>query len=451
MTRTFHIRTYGCQMNVRDSEALKCLLEERGFRSVGSEEAADILLFNTCSVRDTAERKVFGRVGALKQLKRERPDVLIGVIGCMAQHHGAGLIERMPHVDLVIGTDQLHTLPERLNEAFAGHRSLVSIEAGTQVLGQLTGHESGHHSAYVSVMRGCDQFCSYCVVPHVRGREKSRPVEDIVEEVLSVVADGTTEIILLGQNITAYGLREARQQEGFTPALSPFADLLRAVHGVPGVRRIRFTSPHPKFMNRCFIDTICELPNVCKAFHIPLQSGSDRILKLMRRGYTAAEYLERIQRIRDGAPKSVFSTDVIVGFPGETDGEFALTRAVMGQVGFDMAYIFKYSPRRGTIAERTMTDDVPTSVKEERNQVLLADLGARTSGLNRAYVSQVVEVLVEGHSKRNAQRWSGRSKANKVCLFEPTSGLKPGDFVDVRITSSTAHSLFGEIVGLSGA
>ncbi|OGV82401.1 MAG: tRNA (N6-isopentenyl adenosine(37)-C2)-methylthiotransferase MiaB [Lentisphaerae bacterium RIFOXYB12_FULL_65_16] len=443
MLKTFHIRTYGCQMNERDSEALGCLLEEHGYTLAPGEETADILIFNTCSVRDQAERKVFGKVGLTKRLRRQRPEVIIGVIGCMAQEHGAALLERFAHLDFVVGTDQLHTVPGIVAEIARERSRRVATETGADDTEALSGHRPGAVSAFVSVMRGCNQFCSYCVVPQVRGRERSRLPEDVVREVRQLAGQGTKEIFLLGQNITAYGIAEARRDGTYSPDASPFADLLRAVNDVPGVERIRFTSPHPKFMNQAFLDAVCELPKVCKAFHIPLQSGADRILELMHRGTTAKEYLARIRHLRERLPEVGFSTDIIVGFPTETDVEFAATRQAMNEAGFDMAYIFKYSPRPGTKAAEKLPDDVPQSVKEERNQILLADLVARAESANTRYQGRTVRVLVEGESKRNSTRWTGRSDTNKVCIFPRTDGMQPGDLVDVVITRTTANSLFG--------
>ena len=433
-------------MNERDSEALACMLRERGWTQVGDEEAADILLFNTCSVRDQAERKAIGKVGLMKRLKRRRPDVVIGVLGCMAQNYGEELLATVPHIDLVVGTDNLHRLPEMLDAVLQGDRPQVNVETGTDLLGQLRGHPNTSVSAYVSVMRGCDQFCSYCIVPYVRGREKSRAIEDIVAEATDLAHRGTREIFLLGQNVTAYGLAEARREGTFSPEMSPFADLLRAVNGIDGVERIRFTSPHPTFMNDAFMDAVCSLPAVCEGLHIPLQSGSNRMLKAMNRGYTADEYAEKVRTIQSRMPGVVLSTDVIVGYPGETEADFESTREMMNDIGFEMAYIFKYSPRAGTRAAR-LADDVPTEVKEARNQVLLQDLAARSEGANRACRGTDVEVLVEGESKRNTARWTGRTRTGKVCIFEPRPGVAVGDLVTVRVTGTTAYSLYGSVSG----
>jgi len=440
---TFFIRTYGCQMNERDSELLACLLSERGHTPVAAEEQADVILLNTCSVRDQAERKAVGKAGLLKRLKRERPSLVIGIIGCMAQAYGRALLERLPHVDLVVGPDQLQDIPDLLEDALAGGHGLVATAVRPDIPGDMSRHVPGSAFASVAVMRGCDQFCSYCIVPQTRGRERSRPVDEIVREVQHLAAGGTREILLLGQNITAYGIAEARRAGTFAPERSPFADLLRAVHDVPGIARIRFTSPHIRYMNDAFIDTVCALPKVCKAFHIPVQSGSDRILRLMHRGYTAADYLRVIAAIRARLDRVAFSTDVIVGFPSETAEDFAATRELMQRVGFDMAYIFRYSPRRGTQAADKHPDDVGADEKLRRNKVLLEDLEAGVEVRNQAYVGECLEVLPEGPSLRNPTRWQGRSDTAKVVIFEPLAGIKPGDLVHVRIARATAHSLFG--------
>lgn len=440
---TFFIRTYGCQMNERDSELLACLLKERGHTPVPAEDQADVILLNTCSVRDQAERKASGKAGLLKRLKRQRPGLVIGIIGCMAQAYGRDLLERLPHVDLVVGPDQLQDIPDLLDDALAGGPALVATAVLPGIPGDMSRHESGRPFASVAVMRGCDQYCSYCIVPQTRGRERSRPVAEIVREVEQLAAGGTREVLLLGQNITAYGLAEARRAGTHSPQASPFADLLRAVHDVPQIARVRFTSPHVRYMNEAFIDTVCSLPKVCKGFHIPVQAGSDRILRLMHRGYTAADYLRVIDAIRGRLDRVAFSTDVIVGFPSESAEDFAATRELMQRVGFDMAYVFRYSPRRGTTAAEKYPDDVPAEEKLRRNKILLADLEASVEARNRACIGQCLEVLVEGPSLRNPARWQGRSDIGKVIIFDPVAGKRGGDSVHVRITRATSHSLFG--------
>lgn len=445
--RTFHIKTYGCQMNERDSESVRCLLESRGWEWVDDEGIADAVLLNTCSVRDQAERKAMGKMGILCRLKRQRPEVLLGIMGCMAQRLGDELRERLPHLDFVMGTDQIGALPELLERLAAerGYASMLGQDADVSGAWQWQ-HQAGGIFAQVAVMRGCDQFCTYCIVPFTRGREKSRSEASICEEVVKLVGGGVKEVLLLGQNITAYGVAEAKRTGAWTPEYSAFADLLVRLNGIAGLERIRFTSPHVRYMNEKFIEAIGGLPKVCKSFHIPLQSGSDRILRQMNRQYTAEEYLRVIEAIRAHCPEATFSTDVIVGFSGETEDDFTRTRELMQAVEYDMAYIFRYSVRTGTKAEGSYPDDVPEEVKHQRNQLLLADLEATVARRNGAFAGRTVEVLVEGVSKRNASRWTGRTGLNKVCLFTPLDTTRPGDLLQVKITRTTAHSLFGEIV-----
>ncbi|MFW6414030.1 MAG: tRNA (N6-isopentenyl adenosine(37)-C2)-methylthiotransferase MiaB [Verrucomicrobiota bacterium] len=442
MSVKFYIRTYGCQMNERDSEALISLLEENGMQEVSEESDADVLVFNTCSVRDQAERKVVGKVGLLKKLKRQKPDIVIAVIGCMAQNHGDRLLQELPHIDIVAGTDHLHELPELIADVRENREKRVATEPSEEISDKLTRHVGGKMSAYVAVMRGCNQFCSYCIVPYVRGREKSRGIDDIVREVEGLVAQGVKEVFLLGQNITAYQLAEQQVNNEWSPENSPFADLLQEINDVPGLERIRFTSPHPKYMNDKFIQTAASLSKVCEHFHLPLQSGSDHILQAMRRGYTRADFMHRIDRLRAALPQVSFSTDIIVGFPGETEEDFNATRETMDEAGFDMAYIFKYSPRQGTKACQ-WADNVPREIKEERNQILLEDLEKRALAHNQAYPGSCVEVLVEGESKRNNTRWAGRTRNDKVCLFDVDDSVKPGQIRYVKIQYVTANSLFG--------
>ncbi len=439
----FYIKTYGCQMNERDSESLACLLEARGYCAVEEETAADILIFNTCSVRDQAERKVIGKIGMMKKLKDEKPSLVIGVIGCMAQRLGAKILEELPQVDFVAGTDQLQKVPNLIEEAVTRHGRSAALEMGPEVFRELDGHRPGRLIAEISVMRGCDQFCTYCVVPYCRGREKSRPIEAIVDEAERLVAGGTKELLLLGQNITAYGVAEARKAGTYTPEFSAFADLLVALNEVKGIERIRFTSPHVHFMNDKFVEAVTQLPKVCKCFHVPVQSGNDRILKLMHRNYTAKEYLSRIDAIRAKAPETLFSTDIIVGFCSETRQEFEDTHEVMRRVGYDMAYIFRYSQRSGTRAAATLKDDVSEAEKHERNQILLQELNESVARHNAQMVGTTVPVLIEGPSPRNSKRWCGRSDRNKMVLFDAIPELKVGEIRNFRVERSTENALYG--------
>lgn len=435
-------------MNERDSEALSCLLELHGHRRVYSESSADILLYNTCSVRDQAERKVIGKIGILKRLKRQRPDIKIGLIGCVGERLGSKLFDELPHLDFVMGTGCLSQAPMIFARLASGETHIVAGSAdpfNEENVNTLHCSESALFS-YVSVIHGCDQFCTYCIVPFTRGREKSREISAICDEIGNLTENGCREVLLLGQNITAYGLAEAKKAGTYTDEISPFADLLEALQELPKLQRIRFTSPHVRFMNAKFIETVCALPKVCKAFHIPLQSGSNRILELMNRGYTVEEYLEKIAAIKSLAPDAVFSTDVIVGFPGESEEEFTKTREIMQQVGYDMAYIFRYSERTGTKAARVYKDDVPEEVKQERNQILLNDLNERVEKANQKFIGKKVEVLVEGESKRNPKRWTGRSDLNKVCLFEKNDDeLQVGDLRLMEVTRVSSNALYGVI------
>lgn len=436
-------------MNERDSEALTCMLEQQNMTAAESEAEADVIILNTCSVRDQAERKAIGKAGLLKRLKADNPNLVIGIIGCMAQNRGEDLLAELPHLDFIAGTDQLAIIPDLVEKALDGKQRQVELDRAKEPMpAAIHSHPKGRVCAMIAVMRGCDQFCSYCIVPHTRGREHSRTINEIVEEARQLTANGTKEILLLGQNITAYGLAEIQHRGRNRPPedVSPFADLLEALHDIPGLARIRFTSPHVGFMNERLINTICQLPKVCKAFHVPLQSGSDRILEMMRRTYTATEYREKILAIKKQLPEVAFSTDVIVGFPTETEEDFEMTRQLMREVGFDMAYIFRYSPRSGTKAAEKFVDDVPDTIKHERNKLLLSDLEDFSAGRNQRFHGRVLEVLVEGVSKRNPNRWSGRSDLNKTCNFAPIAGLAAGDLVSFRVSRASSHSLSGEIV-----
>lgn len=436
-------------MNERDSEAVASALIDAGFFLTASEEEADILLFNTCSVRDQAERKAVGKIGILKKLKQKNPEIIIGVLGCMAQSKKDEIIEELPHVDFVLGTDQLASLVSVIQSELNNRETIVKTQESNDPanLEGMGGHlryaydnlerEEDSCCAFISLMRGCNRFCSYCIVPYVRGREKSRDQTAIIQEAEKLVDCGVKEIMLLGQNVAAYGLVSGKT-EG-----SPFAGLLEQLDQIPGLARIRFTSPHPSYFNDYLIDAVAHLPKVCNNIHLPLQSGSDKILKIMKRGYTSREYLEIIEKLKNKTPGITFSTDIIVGFPGENNEDFENTRVLMEKVGFDNAFIFKYSPRKGTKAAE-MEDSVTLSEKEERNAILLADLKARTAKNNRQLEGKALEILIEGISKRNAARWFGRTTTNKVVVFEPYPGICKGDIAEIMIGKSTSMTLFGK-------
>ncbi len=437
-----YIKTYGCQMNERDSDAAAAMLAADGHTIVDSEDQADLILLNTCSVRDQAERKAIGKLGILKRLKEEHPHLLFGIMGCMAQRCGEELLKTVPHLNFVVGTDRIHELPEIVASlpaprkiAATGHDNLNDVDG-------IDAHLRRSFSDFITIMRGCNRFCSYCIVPYVRGRERSRSPESILEEARKLAETGVKEIMLLGQNVAAYGIDGIH----FPDTVSPFADLLENLAKIDGIRRIRFTSPHPAFFNTRLIDAIAKTPKVCKSVHLPLQSGSDRILKAMNRPYTAKQYLHIVDSLKEKCGEIAFSTDIIVGFPGETDADFEATRAVLKRVAYDNAFIFKYSPRKGTKAAEQMVDDIPQSVKEERNRILLEDLAECSERANLPFVGRTIEVLAEGVSKRNAARWCGRSDLNKLVVFEPDGLIRPGDLVPVRIDHATAMTLFGKLV-----
>lgn len=443
-----YIKTYGCQMNERDSESAAAMLAEAGHNIVHEENEADVIILNTCSVRDQAERKAIGKLGILSRLKRERPWMMFGIMGCMAQSRGEELLKEIPHLDFVIGTDNIHLLPETLAELELGRRKMRhDLRMGADTPGidahRLPEEGAGQFSAFISISRGCNRYCSYCIVPYVRGPERSRDMDSIVAEAAMLAEQGVKEIMLLGQNVAAYGFD--RVPPPIPEDRSPFAELLTRINAIDGIRRIRFTSPHPAYFNRKLIETVAALPKVCKSIHLPLQSGSDAVLKRMNRPYTAEHYLNVVNHLRKLSPEMTFSTDIIVGFPGETEADFEATRQMMEAVRYDNAYIFKYSPRKGTVSAK-MEDDVPQTEKERRNQILLEELEKLNAANNAALVGRCFELLAEGPSKRNAERWSGRTDTFKQVIFTPSASLRPGDFVKVKIVRSTPMSLYGEII-----
>lgn len=439
----YFIRTYGCQMNERDSEALGAALEKAGFLP-GSEEDSDLLLFNTCSVRDAAERKAKGKIGYIRKLKQKNPNLIIGVTGCMAQRLGEELLKELPHLDFVLGTGQMQRLVPLVNEIAADRRRRVETEPSVEVLESMGDHDAAPSwHGQIAITRGCNRFCSYCIVPYVRGREISRTKGSIITEAKELVAKGVKEIMLLGQNVAAYGLNGDTRPP--VSGHSPFAELLEEMNEIPGLLRIRFTSPYVSYFNDRLIDALKNCSKVCHNVHLPLQSGSNRILKAMNRQYTAESYLAKVDEIRAAIPDVTFSTDVIVGFPGEEESDFLMTREVMNKVGFEQAYVFKYSPRPGALSA-LLADSIPDAVKEERNQILLGDLKERVVQKLKSLKGETVEVLLEGVSARNAARWSGRTSTNFVVHFEPDANCCPGTLRKVRITQVNTVSLFGELL-----
>lgn len=453
MNRVF-IKTYGCQMNERDSEAVGAMLRARGYSIVGSEDEADVVLLNTCSVRDQAEQKALGKAGRLAKAKRvasaaDNPGRVLGIMGCMAQNRGRALVDSLPDLDLVVGTQKFHQVPDHLDHIMASLRGLgprpstivdVGEEAGSQ--NAIRGHAAERRvSAFVSVMQGCDMRCAYCIVPRTRGAERSRPMEDIVAEVRELAAGGTREVTLLGQIVNRYGAREFRAAAG----KSPFVQLLEKVHAVEGVERIRFTSPHPVGFRRDLVNCFRDLPKLCEHIHLPLQSGSDRVLRAMRRPYTRESFLRTVDALRAANGGMCFSTDIIVGFPGETDEDFAETVALFDEVRFDMAFIFKYSTRTGTEAE-AMGDTVPREVKEARNTALLERLETYSLARNQSLVGTEQEVLVEGPARKGDGVLMGRNRGNRKVLFAGNADMT-GRLLPVRVSRATATVVYGEVAG----
>lgn len=442
------LHTYGCQMNVRDAEAVAAGLEAAGHLPAIDEDDADIILVNTCSVRGKAEDKAVGKLGLLCAAKRTAPHRLVGVMGCMAQRRGGALLQKIPLLDFVVGTRQQQAIPSILARLAAGERGIVQLDDPSVAPRVPDAHLPGAVSAYVTILLGCNRRCAYCVVPDVRGAEYSRPAADVIAEVRGLAANGVREVTLLGQSVMNYG-RSNPVWEHAAPSPGCFREdlprLLEAVSAIPGLRRIRFTSGHPSGCTGELVRALLDIPLVCPHLHLPVQSGSDRILGLMRRGYTAAAYLDAVARLREARPDFALTSDVIVGFPTETPEDFDASRCLMETAAFDNTFIFKYSPRPNTPAA-ALTDDVPAGEKMRRNQILLDEQDVRGQRLNEAYVGQTVEVLAEGVSLRNDQRWSGRTPTNKIVVFPHQPSIAVGDLVQVRITSAKPQALYGEVV-----
>ncbi len=451
-----HIKTYGCQMNERDSEAVAAMLRGRGYRIVADENDCDILLLNTCSVRDAAEQKAIGKAGYLQQRKKKQPDFVLGILGCMAQNRGASLLDQLPDVDLIIGTQKFHQVPDYLDNLRAAREAGVPIGKSIVDIGEEAGSQNTikdhlapepaadgaierQVTAFVSIQQGCNMDCAFCIVPKTRGDERSRPMDDIVAECRALAARGVREITLLGQIVTSYGRRDYAHTGGVTP----FVQLLERVHEIDGIERIRFTSPHPRGFKDDLVAAYGRLPKLCGYVHLPMQSGSNRILRAMNRPYTRERYKEIVDSLRAVQPAMYFSTDVIVGFPGETEEDFAQTRELFEACDFDMAYVFKYSIRTGTPAA-TLPDQVADDVKEHRNQVLLGVLEQNSLRRTARLVGQVEEVLVDGRDK-SGQRFTGRTRGNRVCVFDARPKLV-GSLVPLRIERATVSTLYGTVV-----
>jgi tRNA-2-methylthio-N6-dimethylallyladenosine synthase len=455
--RKFYLHSYGCQMNKLDSELVHSKLLDAGYQPAANEAEANVVLLNTCSVRQHAEDKVWSRLGRLRIRKRQQPWLVVGVLGCMAQEHQRYLRARMPHVDLVVGPSAFGDIHQHVGEAIAA-AGAVSSTVSAERPGILSVNDgvSGdtitrnvrvrpHRSqAYVSVMRGCNMPCTYCIVPTTRGKEVSRPVDVIVEEAQRLCDDGVSEITLLGQTVNAYGRDLGK---GVT-----LARLLGKLHEIDALRRLAFITSHPNFLSKELVVTLAELPKISPYLHLPAQSGSNRMLKAMRRGYTRERYLMRWEMLMAAAPHMELHSDWIVGYPGETDEDLQQTIDLMEQVRFSQSYVFKYSPRPGTVAAEEMVDDVAEDTKAERNQALLQLQEKHTMEHNLRLVGTVCEVLVEGLSPRNKDRLTGRTPHHRIVHFDIPEGSHgahaeqmTGQYVEVRITAAAAHSLIGQL------
>ncbi len=440
------IKTYGCQMNERDSEAVAAQLVAKGYSLAPDEYGADVVLLNTCSVRDNAEQKAINKMENLVgKLRKKKPNVVLGFMGCMAQSRGKQLIDQLPDVDLVLGTQKFHRAAEYVDDLLSKKRAKIvdtEEEKGSEatikehlLLGSSTEKQV---TAFVSIMQGCNQYCTFCIVPYTRGEERSRTISDIVDECRSLVGRGVKEITLLGQIVTSYGKRDIKVVDG----KSGFVQLLEAVHEIDGLERIRFTSPHPKGYGDDLVEAYARLPKLCESAHIPLQSGSDRLLKIMHRGYTRERFLTIVTKLRAARPNIGITTDIIVGFPGETEEDFEQTMEVAREVRFDNSYIFKYSQRKDTPAA-SMPDQVPQELLENRHERLLTQINSIGAEKYNVLVGQTVQILVEGPSRKNEARYMGRTRCNRIVLFDGGERHR-GHLMDVKITRTGSFTLYGD-------
>ena len=429
-----YIETYGCQMNLADTEIVFGILQNSGYGITKDYNDADVVLLNTCSIRENAEQRIYGRLGNFKNLKQSKPNLVVGILGCMAERLRSDLVEKKKIVDVVVGPDEYRRLPELIDVAFKGEKGIGVVLSRTETYDDIIPYREDGLQAWSSVMRGCDKFCSFCVVPFTRGRERSRALNSVVEEIKQLSERGFKEVTLLGQNVNSY------KDNKFD-----FADLLSACAVVDRSLRIRFSTSHPQDLSDKLLYTIAEHPNLCNYIHLPVQSGSNRILSLMNRTYTIEHYLDIINKARKIIPWVSFSTDIIAGFPTETYEDHVMTLDIMREVKYDGAYMFKYSPREGTKSFK-MGDDVPGEIKTKRLQEII-DLQQKISyDLNQALINKEEIILVEGLSKKSDQFLSGRTDTNKVVIIPSDENIKEGDYVKVKINSATSATLFGEIV-----
>ena len=436
MANKLHLITYGCQMNEYDSERVAGLLRERDYELTTDEREADVILLNTCAIREKAEDKVFSKLGELKRLKAARPDLVIGVMGCMAQLQQENVLRRAPSVDLVFGSPAIARVGELVERARRERRPVLDTAEAPLV--KITAKPAGAErlKAFVTVMEGCEKHCTFCVVPRTRGRERSHTPEAIVAEIEGLVAEGCREVTLLGQTVNAYG-------RDLTPP-TDLAELFHRVNDVEGLARIRFTTSNPYNLTPTLIRAMREVPKVCEWFHLPLQSGSDRILERMNRGYTRARYLELVEALREAEPAMAFSTDIIVGFPGETDEDFEATVEMIERVGYDNVFVFRYSRRPGTPAA-AMPDQIPDAVKAARNGRLLEVVQRVTAARGGLLAGRTMEVLVDGTSRKSPGELAGRTRCNRVVNFDGQGQVAVGDVIHVLVTDVLPHSLRGAL------
>ena len=433
MRNKIYIKSYGCQMNVYDSELISSLMKDCGYDQTNQADGADAIFLNTCSIREKAEETVHNHLSNYHHLKKKNPEMLIGVVGCMAQNLKDTLLESKPFVDIILGPDSYRRIPEIINQRNGESGHMVDTRLSKfELYDDLFPSRKEGVNAWISIMRGCDKFCTFCIVPFTRGRERSRSIESVVEETKKSVADGFVEITLLGQNVNSY-----------RTAMGDFSDLLEAVAAVEGVQRIRFTSPHPQDIDDRMIEVIAKHHNICNYIHLPLQAGSDRILKRMNRTYTSSEFLELVYKIRKNIPNCSLSTDIIVGFPGETEEDFNQTLDVVKEVNFNSAFMFKYSSRPGTKAAE-YTDQIDEDIKQSRLEELIKTQKLCTKNANNWYVGKTVSVLVEKESKKSSEQWAGRTDGNTWVIFDKgNSQIK--DIVDIKIEDAQGITLFGKI------
>ena len=441
-----YLKTYGCQMNERDSEAVAAQLVAKGYSLATDADKADVVLLNTCSVRDAAEQKAVNKMEAVAgRMRKERPSAVLGFLGCMAQSRGGELIDQLPDVDLVLGTQKFHRTAEYVDDLLQQRREKIvdtDDEKGSEATIRehlLNGNVPKKSvTAFVSIMQGCNQYCTFCIVPYTRGRERCRSIEDIVAECRELAEGGVKEITLLGQIVNSYGKREIGVKDG----KSAFVQLIEAVHAIDGIERIRFTSPHPKGYGEDLVEAYARLPKLVEHAHLPVQSGSNRMLKLMHRGYTRERFEELVRQLRATAPDIGIGTDIIVGFPGETDADLEQTLDLCREIQFDNAFIFKYSPRRNTPAA-AMPEQLPEAEIEARHAAVLNTVDDIRASRLREHVGQEMQILVEGPSRRNPARLEGRTRCNKIAVFEGAP-RHIGQLLPIRITEASQTTLYGD-------